>query len=215
MTKEQAIDKIKKCLELANDQANEHEAKSALLMAQKLMAKYNVNIDVTDLEEKIVYTKEECVHRYDAAYRKPLAQIIADNFRCKFYLTGKTITFFGRDFDARVAKEAFEYAYEFAMKEGNKLENKAYKERGTAKGVHSSYTAGFLAGLKEALGKQCTALMIITPKDVIEQFDEMSSGWDTARGGFRLGRNVDVNAYRQGEQDGRTVMNGRRVENVK
>lgn len=212
MTKEQAIEKIKKCLELANDKANENEAKSALLMAQKLMAKYNVNVEVSECGEKITYANEVCKHRYDAAYRKPLAHVIADNFRCKFYLQDSEVTFFGRDFDARIAKEAFEYAYEFAMKEGNKLENKAYAEYGTARGVHSSYTAGFIAGLKEALEAQCTALMIITPQDVKDEFTAMTAGWKQARGGFKVGSYFNGDAYRQGQQDGRTVMNGRRIE---
>ena len=210
MTREQAIEKIKKCLALANS-PEEHEAKAALLQAQKLMAKYNVQVAESE-EETIAYSKEECVHRYDAAYRKPLAHVIADNFRCKFFLRGSKVTFFGRDFDAKVAKEAFDYAYEFAMREGNKLENKAYAEKGTAKGVHSSYTAGFIAGLKEALEAQCTALVVVTPKDVIDEFETMSANWGQARGGFKLNGNVDYNAYRQGQQDGRTVLNGRRVE---
>ena len=211
MTREQAIEKIKKCLALANDNPNENEAKAALLQAQKLMAKYNVQVETSE-DETIAYSKEECVHRYDAAYRKPLAHVIADNFRCKFYLHGSKVTFFGRDFDAKVAKEAFEYAYEFAMKEGNKLENKAYAEYGTARGVHSSYTAGFIAGLKEALEAQCTALMVVTPQDVKDEFAAMSAGWGQARGGFRLNSNFDADTYRRGQHDGRTVMNGRRVE---
>lgn len=212
MTKEQAIEKVKKCLELANGNANENEAQAALLMAQKLMAKYNVNVEVSEGGENISYASEVCVHRYDAAYRKPLARVIADNFRCKYYLTGSKVTFFGRDFDARVAKEAFEYAYEFAMKEGNKLENKAYAENGTARGVHSSYTAGFIAGLQDALEAQCTALMIVTPQDVKDEYATMTAGWGKAKGGFKL-REFDKNAYNQGHEDGRTVLNGRRLEN--
>ena len=211
MTKEQAIEKIKKCLELANDKGNENEAKAALLMAQKLMAKYNVNVEASNGEEQIAYASETCVHRYNAAYRKPLAHVIAENFRCEMYMTGQNITFFGRDFDAKVARDAFEYAYEFAMKEGNKLENKAYAEYGTAKGVHSSYTAGFIEGLKEALEAQCTALMIVTPQDVKDEYASMSKGWGKARGGFRLGNNFNDDAYDRGQQDGRTVMNGRRI----
>lgn len=212
MTKEQVIEKIKKLLAMAADNSTEHEAQTALLMAQKLMAKYNVNVEMTDAKETVAYAKEECVHRYDAAYRKPLAKVIADNFRCEYYLRGSQIVFFGRDFDARVAKEAFEYAYEFAMREGNKLENKAYAERGTAKGVHSSYTAGFIAGLKSALEAQCTALMVVTPQDVKDEFANMSANWGKARGGFRLNSNIDAEAWRQGHHDGQTVMNGRRVE---
>ena len=211
LTTEQAIEKIKNCLALANNNTNEHEAKAALLMAQKLMAKYDVSVEMTETEEVISYAQEKCVHRYDAAYRKPLAAVIARNFRCEFFYQGSKVVFFGRAFDARVAREAFEYAYEFAMREGNKLERKAYEERGTARGVHSSYTAGFIVGLKEALEAQCTALMIVTPQDVKDEFADMSAGWKAARGGFKI-RDVDVNAWRAGHHDGKTVMNGRRVE---
>ena len=213
MTKEQAIEKIKKSLALAADNPNENEAKAALLMAQKLMAKYNVSVEMTEEKETISYSQEQCKHRYDAAYRKPLAAVIARNFRCEFYYHGSKVVFFGRSFDARVAREAFEYAYEFAMREGNKLERKAYEERGTARGVHSSYTAGFISGLKEALEAQCTALMIVTPQDVKDEFADMSANWKAARGGFRLNaRNIDADAWRAGHHDGKTVMNGRRVE---
>ena len=213
MTNEQVIEKIKKCLELANNNPNENEAKTALLQAQKLMAKYNVNVEISEGGETIDYAEERCVHRYDAAYRKPLARVIADNFRCKFFYQGGKVVFFGRAVDARIAKEAFEYAYEFAMREGNKLENKAYAEYGTARGVHSSYTAGFIAGLKEALEAQCKALIIVTPQDVKDQFTEMSKGWGTARGGFKINRsNIDYEAYERGHHDGKTVMNGRRIE---
>lgn len=213
ITNEQVIEKIKKALALANNNPNENEARAALLMAQKLMAKYNVSVEMTEDEEVISYAQEKCVHRYDAAYRKPLAAVIARNFRCEFFYHGSEVVFFGRAFDARVAKEAFEYAYEFAMREGNKLERKAYEERGTARGVHSSYTAGFIAGLKEALEAQCTALMIVTPQDVKDEFADMSAGWKAARGGFKVNfRDIDRDAYRAGHHDGKTVMNGRRVE---
>lgn len=211
MTREQAIEKVKKCLALAGNNPEEQEAKAALLLAQKLMAKYNIQVETTEGGEDIAYASEYCKHRYDAAYRKPLAQVIAENFRCKLYLSGTQVTFFGRDFDAKVAKEAFEYAYEFAMREGNKLENAAYKERGTAKGVHSSYTAGFIKGLKSALEAQCTALMIVTPQDVKDKYADMSKGWGHARGGFRTGE-IDPEAYHRGIQDGKTVLNGRRLE---
>lgn len=211
MVNEQVIEKIKKCLALANNNPSEAEAQAALLQAQKLMAKYNVQVEMTE-EEVLSYSQQMCVHRYDAAYRKPLAHVIADNFRCKYFLQGNRIVFFGRDTDARIAKEAFEYAYEFAMKEGNRLENKAYAEYGSARGVHSSYTAGFIAGLKQALEAQCTALMIVTPQDVKDEFADMSKNWGTARGGFRLNNGIDRDAYNRGVQDGKTVMNGRRIE---
>ena len=205
------IEKIKKLLATANDKgATENEAQVALLKAQELMAKYDIEVEYSD-EETIEYSREICVHRYNAGYRVPLGQVIAKNFRCRIMITRGNITFFGRANDARIAKEVFEYAYEFAMKEGNRLENKAYKEKGTAKGVHSSYTFGFVAGLKEALDAQCTALMIVTPPDVNEKFTDIIAGCSVYKGGARTTNNLDHDAYMSGKQDGRTVMNGRRI----
>ena len=83
------------------------------------MAKYDIEVEYSD-EETIEYSKEICVHRYNAGYRVPLGQVISKNFRCRIMITGGSITFFGRANDARIAKEVFEYAYEFAMKEGNR-----------------------------------------------------------------------------------------------
>ena len=205
------IEKIKKLLATANDKgATENEAQVALLKAQELMAKYDVEVEYSD-EETIEYSRETCVHRYNAGYRVPLCQVIAKNFRCQVMMVNNSVVFFGRANDAKVAKEVFEYAYEFAMKEGNRLENKAYKEKGTAKGVHSSYTFGFVAGLKEALDAQCTALMIVTPQDVKDKFAEITADSRAYRGGARATNNIDHDAYMSGKQDGRTVMNGRRI----
>ena len=47
--------------------------------------------------------------------------MIAPNFRCKNYFSDEQVVFFGRSGDAKIAKEGFEYAYNFAHRESNRL----------------------------------------------------------------------------------------------
>ena len=119
--------------------------------------------------------------------------------------------FFGHTTDARIAREAFEFAYSFAMKEGNRCYNKNYQMGRPTQGVFNSYVRGFLKGLKDKLGEQSTALMIVTPPDVKEQYEELSKNFGKGGGGIR-DTGFDSEAYKQGISDGRTVMNGRRLE---
>lgn len=59
---EKIIEKIKKCLELANNNPSEEEAKSAALMAQKLLAKYNISMsDVEDVSSECEEVVENAV----------------------------------------------------------------------------------------------------------------------------------------------------------
>lgn len=212
--KEKIVEKIKKLLALADKSRNmaEAEAEAALLKAHELMAKYNVSVEITE-EEKISYVHETCESKWNMGFRKPLAVIIAQNFRCETYLLGSggSVVFFGHETDARIAREVFEFAYDFALKEGNRCYNKNYQMGRNTQGVFNSYVRGFLQGLKEKLGEQSTALMVVTPPDVKQEFEEMSKDFRKSSGGMR-NTGFDSNAYRQGVQDGKTVMNGRRLE---
>mgnify|MGYP003497395265 CR=1 FL=1 len=53
--------------------------------------------------------------------------------------------------------------------------------------------------------------MVVTPADVKETFEGMTKGFKQSSGGMRQ---VDFHrdAYTQGIQDGKTVMNGRRLK---
>ena len=208
------VEKIKKLLALADKSKNmaEAEAEAALLKAHELMAKYNVSVEITE-EEKISYVHETCESKWNMGFRKPLAVIIAQNFRCETYLLGSggSVVFFGHETDARIAREVFEFAYAFALKEGNRCYNKNYQMGRNTQGVFNSYVRGFLQGLKEKLGEQSTALMVVTPPDVKQEFEEMSKDFGKGTGGMR-NTGFDSNAYQQGVQDGKTVMNGRRLE---
>lgn len=213
MNNEKIIEKIKGLLALGDKSRNceEAEAEAALLKAHELMAKYNISVEITE-DEKISYVHEVCESKWNMGFRKPLSRIIADNFRCEVYLKGNggSVVFFGHSTDARIAREAFEFAYSFAMKEGNRCYNKNYQMGRPTQGVFNSYVRGFLKGLKQKLGEQSTALMVITPADVKDQFAEMSKGFGQGSGGMR-DTGFDREAYAQGVTDGRTVLNGRRL----
>lgn len=214
MNNEKIIEKIKGLLALGDKSRNceETEAEAALLKAHELMAKYNISVELTE-EEKISYVHEQCESKWNMGFRKPLARIIANNFRCEIYLRGNggPVVFFGHSTDARIAREAFEFAYSFAMKEGNRCYNKNYQMGRPTQGVFNSYVRGFLKGLEQKLGEQSTALMVVTPPDVKDKYNEMSKNFGRGSGGMR-DTGFDREAYSQGVTDGRTVLNGRRLD---
>ena len=73
---------------------SEHEAKAAILKAQELMAKYGIQ-SISD-EDQIAYTNQSCIHSGNRSFRRVLANVIAPNFKVKYYLSNNTVTFFGR-----------------------------------------------------------------------------------------------------------------------
>lgn len=219
MTNEQVIDKVKKLFAMANHTgSDENEAKTALLQAQKLMAKYNIHMDaMTDTEDfQCVSMRAET--NGNKKFRFQLGIILAKNFRCKCYCKtennhGKKdhhIVFFGAKDDVLICKEAFEYAYRFAYKEGMKAYRAEKEVHGTGNGVFNSYTMGFCAGIKEALDRQCVALMIVTPKEVNDAYAEKSKDFTTMRRRLST-RHMNSTAYNAGMIDGKTVLNGRRL----
>lgn len=215
MDNKQVLEKVKRLLALSDKTKNnsETEAEAALLKAHELMAKYDITMDEAS-EEKVTYVHEVCLSKWNMGFRKPLAVIIAQNFRCETYLMGNggSVVFFGHATDARIAKEVFEYAYQFAMRAGTRIYNKNYQMGKPTRGVFNSYVRGFLMGLKTKLEEQSTALMVVTPPDVKEAFKNMTKDFKHSSAGIRKGY-LDHDAYTQGVHDGKTVMNGRRLEN--
>lgn len=221
---EKIIEKIKKCLELANNNPSAEEAKSAALMAQKLLAKYNISMsDVEDvveeqIEESPVWFKDLVTWGVARGWKYELAAIVASNFRCKHFFYGKqAAVFYGHKTDVQVAKEI----YTFLFKNGDKLANKlVYKMIRDAKkagiksntsGVYNSFVKGYLAGLKDALGQQCTALMIIVPEDVKNAYAEKSKGFKSMNAGMRS-NGFSNEAYSEGVKAGKSAMANRAIE---
>ena len=212
--REKMMDKIRKILKLAQDNPSMEEGLSAALQAQKLMAKYNIHKEDVELEEikdeiGSVFTDQK--HNSSLhTWRKSLAMIIARNFRCKCYMNGQDVVFRGYISDAKIAKDIFMSLYAI----GDRLGSKAYMDQltntGSGKGAYNSFVMGFLKGIEEGLGEQCTALMVIVPKEVEQEYAEFSAN-------FKRGRAVSVSItdgelYKKGKVEGKAAVKSRQLE---
>ena len=217
MTNEKIIAKIKNLLDLSTS-PNEHEAKAAALKAQELMVKYDIDsqsvVDTTSYLDEIahIFCNDDGKHSMKK-WKALLAPIIANNFRCKLYFQGSSVVFYGYKRDAEIASEVFK----FLFSTGNKLAVKyynSYKKAGKpTRGIMNAYLSGFAAGVKEDLEKQCTALMIITPKEVTDEFEEMTKNLKSKSSKITFAHDAD--AYNTGKKEGKSVSAGKHIEGGK
>ena len=211
---EKVLDKVKKLLALAGNNPSEAEAQAAALRAQELIAKYNLTI--ADDEEKLEMSESSFETGVDKSWKYSLAAVVEKNFRVKSYWIGKRkVVFYGYKQDTEVAREVFQYLFKVCEKNARRECRKSYQMYGTERGVYYSYTRGFIKGIGQKLDEQCVALMIVTPTEVNDQWEEFKirENMGTLGGisrdgsaGFRRG------VYEQGVKDGRLAMNERRLE---
>lgn len=215
-TREDALETIKNLLETARrESTNEYEATSAALMAQRLMAKYNVEIaevegeKITDEIVKKIY-RDTGKHEMKK-WKVGLSVIIAKNFRCEVYFYNKKdVVFYGYERDAEIALQTFNFLYDIGNKFATRYYNKCKKEGKETRGIMNTYLIGFRDGIAAELEKQCTALMIVTPKEVKDNFAEMTTGWETMISTVNYTRNAE--AYENGKTDGKSVAQARSIE---
>lgn len=213
---EEMINKIQNLLDLANNNPNENEAMAAALKAQELMAKYNIELeevrqtpqDEAIIEEIIKFDKNT---GYCIKWRFDLARTIATNFKVKFFsIDHDYVVFYGFKSDVQIAASVFN----FLFSTGNKLSCKYYyqcqKEGRSTKGVMNEWLMGFIQGLRDVLAKQCTALMIVTPKKVEDEYAIRSK--DFKKVANNISRSYDRQAYEDGRSEGRATANARSIE---
>jgi hypothetical protein len=211
MSNEKVLAKIKKCFALSKSD-NEHEATSAVAMAQKLMAKHGfeeVDLETDNEADKIVETKFEMAASCKWKYR--LATVVANNFRCKSYLMGSTgLCFYGFETDTLAAKEAFKYLFAIGHKLALKERAKYKKVYGYSTGIYNSFTLGFIKGINTKLQTQASALMIITSPEVIDSFEERTKAFKTKKSSFN--DNINNATYQRGVTEGKSAMGKRELE---
>ena len=169
--KEKIIQKIRNLLPMAENNPSMQEA-AAVLKAQELMAKYHMECaDFKDgsCEQEIIKTAHTLRrgHHDNCKWRYFLAEIIAANFCCKTYRSGRSVMFYGYEKDAQAAAEVFRFLYET----GNRLASRW--EGSPTKGVQNAYLHGFCRGIQEVLEKQGSAFMTVVPKKVEEAWKGM------------------------------------------
>jgi hypothetical protein len=217
MTNEKIIQTIRKVLELSKNNPSEEEAQSAALKAQELLAKYHIDMkEVEDIDLDALESIEEV--RVDIPAKKwkyRLAQIVADNFRCKHFYVGKhTLVFYGHKTDADIAAETFKYLFNIGNRLAGREVDRVFGETGTSANVYNSFVAGFCKGIEEGLSQQCLALMIVTPEDVKTSFAERAKTMkDMNCGAMRIGINSHcMEAYSNGKTEGHHAVRSRQLE---
>lgn len=209
------IKKIRNLLALGGNNSNMHEARQAILKAHKLMADHG--IQSVSVDEAISHSIEKCDHPGNRHFRKPLAAILAPNFRCKVVLLQNRIAFIGRSTDAQIAKEIFEFAYQFAYGQIKALLKDMRENYLAVNGITDSYSIGFLTGLKEQLDAQSTALMVVVPSDVEKEFEDCRARHKTRNSSAAIRISHDDymrSVHDKGMDDGRSVINRRRLDNA-
>lgn len=173
---ENIVDKIKKLLTLSKDEAaTEAEAQAAALAAQKLLAKYNMDMDEVMLEKEPEVIKDIMDSSEFKGYlwAKQLANTVAKNYSCKLFLRGNNIVFYGYKEHTEIAKEVFRFLFEIGNKLALQESREYYREHGNCKGVYNSFAMGFYRGVKSKLDEQCVALSIVVPSKVEEAYKNL------------------------------------------
>lgn len=210
MSNDSIINKIQNLLnKTVENGATEEEAQSALLLAQKLIAKYNI-----DLEQQI--GSKEYTHSLEQTKVKAnprnnhLGNIIARSFAVKGILICNKWAFFGREDNAKAAASAMCFVVK-VMEAGMRRICREHGLETSMSGAaywYNPYALGFIEGLKEALDAQCTALCIVVPEDVKDKFSEKFPQTRQYRSKGMQYRH-DQEAYSQGHQDGKSAMGKR------
>lgn len=178
---EKIISKIEKLIALFGS-SNENEAKAAMLKAQELMAKYEIDreqVGEANSEERNVVGYTSDSFRDD--WVQMLSLVIADNFRSRVVTLSRygsrgafRIRFYGFEEDALICINIFNYAVKVIRRRMATL-RAIYNDAGRDFGRNEkmNYVNGFCSGLRRNFEEQKRqseqfALALVTPAAVVE-----------------------------------------------
>lgn len=169
MTKEEALEKVKKLLNLANDKAaSEGEVQNAMAMAQQIMAKFHIeSVTFDDEPEEVTDFEIQENTKGLSSNRAILCSYLAKHYRCKLYRRGPRIHVVGFPTDVKIFTEVFEFAYAAFVKLANK-HIEQYSTRTEKIKAKNTYLLGFGKGCIEALiqNENEFALVLVVPQEV-------------------------------------------------
>lgn len=218
LSKERIMSRIQKAMNLAKDESNSNEAQNAMLMAQRLMTKYDIEMSEvssqTKKEEKKEMVDESITNRgRTPAWKASLAMVIGDNFKCYTYKNkgngSSSIYFLGMKNDVVLAKEMFDFATIILEKTVKKYLYQEKKIRGDkfySTGLRNDYILGFISGLRDKFAEQveelCLTPMLAKDKELVSEFHSrgFSKGVSSS-----IKRSHDKNAYQSGHKEGKSL----------
>lgn len=213
------IEKIEKLIALSGSD-NENEAKAAMLKAQELMAKYEIEQDRIDPERK----KERPVVCFTSPMFRDdwcvdVGSLIANNFRCRAIISQRRnsggayrLKFFGFEEDAEISINVFNYAVKVIRKRMATL-RAIYRdaEREFGRNEKMAYVDGFRSGLYRNFEEQkkqseSFALALLVPEAVVKFVDEIPGMEEYNRREYQQKRENDV-LRQAGYVDGKAFQN--------
>ena len=210
---ESIIDKIRKLMALSEDK-DDDEAQAAILLAQRLIAKYNIEQDVVerDTSHRVTLYEADLDYAFNW-YRLKLLSVICNNFKtyCSVNHYGprlRRLSIVGERVDVELAQNVFMYALaalEKCAKAFTELPDVKRKWK-RKKEMKEQYISGFIVGLhvkletqKRASEEMALALTIhpAITEQVKDRFDENSD-----RYGPEIKRNTGsfVSGFIDGQQ---------------
>ncbi len=198
-------EKIKKLLALSQS-SNPNEARAALLKAQDLMLKHNLSINYESDKPEII---TESVTMKHTKHHIRMAAIIAGNFRTKTWYGFDYISFIGYKDDVTASKSCLEYlisesatCFSKYMYEHEADFQTAYKSY--ANYVHRQWMNGFVSGIQDAFEERKNnpeyELMLITPSDVLKEYEKMNLQNSTLRASEIHNKEAFEAGYEEGKE---------------
>lgn len=217
------IDRIKKLLAMTTEAGcSQAEAIQAALMAQRLIAEHDVQS--SELSEKAGESVTQLGCNPTLRYLRwgiKLANIIAENFRCRSYMQAQEKrsafpVFVGYENDANAAALVFHRLYEVGKSLANEKRAEARKEcpydwfkKRAAKIAYDSFTYGFVEGVSCELEKQSQALMLKTPLAVNDFYEAISQDFIQESKSSQM--YIDNDVYGEGQIAGRDAIRAGQV----
>lgn len=217
MDREAALEKIRKCLALSSS-PNENEARTALLMARRLMAEYKIGSADGELDGGQVPEERHTSVTFTTIRDNwiiDLVNLMGPRFCCRPFSSreyGKktrTASFVGFPQDLDVCVPAFEFAVTTIR--GNIIRGKMDRERAY------SYAKGFIQGLEEEYSRQDAEVLsetvsersLVTVMDIPDEVERYSRERFRSETVRIRSYSVNEGAFSSGYNDGRNHLKKR------
>ena len=212
----QVLDKIAKALNLGTNNSNENEAQSAILAAQRLMAKYHISqeevndfINDNDSQDTEVIEERGENELNNDKWKRLLMVTIAKNFRCDVFYRGGKIILVGEKDDIQISKRVYLYAKQAILNNFKKFFKENYQTaiiyNSTRNKYKRDYELGFIKGLSEKFEIQkanSEMSLVVVNQNVKEYLKKINFS------GVRHNRPTslsDTYCYREGKREGRNL----------
>jgi len=212
----QILEKISKTLQLGKNNSNENEAQTAILAAQRLMAKYHISqeevdnfINENDREATQVIEEKAENEINNDKWKRKLLVTIAKNFRCDVYYHGGKLVLVGEKEDILITKRVYVYAKQSILSSFKEFFKENYEHQLVNSSIRTKckreFAFGFIKGLSEKFEKQITnsELSLVAVNPNVEEYLSNINFSGTYHS--RVSYITDNYCYEEGKRNGKKL----------